>query len=145
MSDECDRIKDEFSKTRDQVTALQRNLDHLREAHTKLTDEQKLLKEDGQNKDLTITNLKDNLVAVRKIAKKYKTQCEDQIKELQTVREQSEQRSIDDAASVECQEQLNRLEQEGRVQQLEAGHAGQIAELNQQIAAVNEDNNKLRK
>lgn len=127
------------------MAAVQRDLDHLRDAHTKLADEHKSLKEDGQNKDLTITNLKDNLVAVRKIAKKYKTQCEDQIKELQTVREQNEQRSIEDAASVERQEQQNRSELEGRVQQLEAGHAGQIAELNQQIAAVNEDNNKLRR
>lgn len=141
-------MKDELSKTRDQVSALQRDLDHLRESHTKLVDEHKSQKEDGQNKDLTITNLKDNLVAVRKIAKKYKTQCEDQIKELQTVREQSEQRSIDDAASAERQEQViadNRSELEGRLQQLETGHAGQIAELNQQIATINEDNNKLRR
>lgn len=128
--------------------ALQRELDHLREDHAKLTDNHKTIVEDGQEKDRNINGLRENLVAVRKIAKKYKTQAEEQTIELQKMREQIDQQSREDAAKAERQEQLladNRTELEDRLQQIETSHDTKIAELNQQVAAINEDNNKLRR
>lgn len=88
QKDELDRLNEEVSNLRNQVTTLNNDLAQIRTDNTKLYDEHKVLNEDATAKEAMITDLKNNLVQIRKIAKKYKTQCEEQLKELESLKQQ---------------------------------------------------------
>lgn len=144
QSEEIARLREEINSLQSQVSTLSQTLEQIQEKHKNLVEENRLLTEDTASKDVTITDLKNNLIQIRKIAKKYKTQCEDQTKELEALKQQEVAENI----TPERQEQLRqegRSELEQRLSQLEQNHKERLEELNQQVASVTEANDGFKK
>lgn len=149
QNEEIARLKDSVSSLQTQVTNITQTLEQTTENLNKLTEENRLLTEDTASKDVTITDLKNNLVQIRKIAKKYKTQCEDQLKEIDNLKEQMEAlKTVPENISEERQEQLReegRSELQQRIVELEETHKQKLDELNQQVVSVTGDNENCKK
>ncbi|KAI4471104.1 nucleoprotein tpr-related [Holotrichia oblita] len=147
QKEDLDRLNEEVSSLRNQVTTLSSDLTQNRTEHGKLTEEHKALTEEGIAKEAMITDLKNNLVQIRKIAKKYKTQCEEQSKELESLKQQL-QESKESEIPADKQEQFRqegRSEVEERLNEVEQTHQLKLDEVNQQVTTVNEENESYKK
>ncbi|XP_018575772.1 nucleoprotein TPR isoform X3 [Anoplophora glabripennis] len=141
LSEELSKTRDEVNSLQTQVTQLTNTVDQHSTEILKYKEENRLLTEDTAGKDVTITELKGNLAQVRKIAKKYKIQCEDQLKEIEALKQQGEQRESEQNSNAERQEQLmqeQRSELEERIAQMETSHKESIDTLNQQVSSTSE-------
>lgn len=149
QSEEIARLKDSVSTLQTQVNNITQTLEQTKDSLNKLTEENRSLAEETTNKDASINDLKNNLIQIRKIAKKYKTQCEDQLKEIEGLKEQCEAaKTTPENISEEKQEQLRaegRSELQQRIVELEETHKQKMEELNQQVASVTEDNENCKK
>ncbi|KRT85708.1 hypothetical protein AMK59_1937, partial [Oryctes borbonicus] len=148
QKEDLDRLNEEVSSLRNQVASLNTDLSQTRTDHTKLLEEHKNLIEDSTTKEAMITDLKNNLGQIRKIAKKYKTQCEEQSKELETLKLQLQQSKEEYEVPLDKQEQLRqegRLELEERLNQLEQSHQVKLVEITQQMTTASEENETYKK
>lgn len=139
------KLREEISNLQTQVNQLTNTVDQQSAELIKYKEENRALTEDNENKNNTIIALKNNLSQVKKIAKKYKIQCEDQDKELKQQKAQSES---DQTSSAERQEQLlqeQRSELEERITQLETTHKESIDQLNQQVSSSTEQIESYKK
>lgn len=148
QGEELTRLREEVNSLQSQVTALSQNLEQTQEKYKNLVEENRLLTEDTASKDVSITDLKNNLIQIRKIAKKYKTQCEDQLKELEALKQQYAAKQTVENITPERQEQLRqegRTELEQRITQMEQSHKERLDEMNQQIVSITEANDSFKK
>lgn len=88
QKEDLDNLNEEVVVLRTQVTTLTTDLLQIKTDHGKVSEEHRTLTEEASTKEAMITDLKNNLVQIRKIAKKYKTQCEEQSKELESLKQQ---------------------------------------------------------
>lgn len=142
QKDELDHLTEELGALRGQLSNLNQDLEQAREIQNKLTDENGNLKEDVANKNNSLNDLKNNLAQIRKIAKKYKTQFEDQGKELEALKQQNAAKELTETLTDEIKEQLRqegRTEIEARITQIEEGHNERINELNQSITSATDE------
>ncbi|KAJ8942930.1 hypothetical protein NQ318_003815 [Aromia moschata] len=148
QSEELSRLREELTSLQAQVTQLTNTVDQQSAEVIKYKEENRLLTEDTAGKDVTITELKNNLAQIRKIAKKYKIQCEDQVKEIEALKQQKEQSESEQTSTAERQEQLmqeQRSELEERISQLENTHKDNIDQLNQQVTSSSEQIENYKK
>lgn len=148
QAEEIAKLREETNNLRAQVAEISQNLEQTHEKFNKLSEENRLLTEDTAAKDVMINDLKNNSTQIRKIAKKYKTQFEDQTKELETLKAQYEARENQENITEERREQLRqegRTEVEERINQLEQSHKEKLEELSQQVVSCTEENENYRK
>lgn len=149
QSEEIAKLKDSVSSLQGKVNVLTQTLEQTNEILNKQMEENLLLREDAASKEVSINELKTNLIQIRKIAKKYKTQCEDQLKEIETLKEQCEAaKAAPESVSEEKQEQLReegRTELQQRIVEMEETHKQKLEELSQQVASITEDNENCKK
>lgn len=149
QAEEIAKLKDSVNSLQTQVSNLTQSLEQTKEGLNKLTEEHRVLSEEAASKEATITDLKNNLAQIRKIAKKYKTQCEDQLKEIETLKEQCDSlKATPENISEERQEQLReegRSELQQRINELEETHKQKLDELSQQLASITGDNESCKK
>ncbi|KAJ8928669.1 hypothetical protein NQ314_018763 [Rhamnusium bicolor] len=148
QSEELAKLREELNSLQLQVTQLTNSVDQQSAELLKYKEENRLLTEDTAGKDVTITELKNNLAQVRKIAKKYKIQSEDQIKDIEALKQQKEQRESEHSTNAERQELLmqeQRSELEERIVQLESTHKDNIEQLNQQVTSSTEQIDNYKK
>nr|CAI5828373.1 unnamed protein product [Callosobruchus analis] len=138
QAEEIAKLREEVAGLQAQVNQLQNTIDQQSAELLKCKEENRVLTEDTAGKDVALTELKNNLVQIRKIAKKYKIQCEEQTKEIETLKQQKEESENQQSSNAERQEQAlqeQRTELEERIAQLENAHKEAIEKLNEQIAA----------
>ncbi|CAH1106510.1 unnamed protein product [Psylliodes chrysocephalus] len=147
QAEELARLREEVTNLQTQVTQLTNTVDQQSAEIIKYREENRVLTEDTAAKDVNLTELKNNLAQVRKIAKKYKIQCEDQNKEIDNFKQQQQQHESDQLSSTEKQEQLEtqRSELEERVTQLENTHKEAVEQLNQEISSTTEQIDNYKK
>lgn len=148
QNEELTRLREEVCSLQSQITALSQNLEQTQEKYKNLVEENRLLTEDTASKDVTVTDLKNNLIQIRKIAKKYKTQYEDQTKELDTLKQQYAAKQTAENITPEKQEQLRqegRTELEQQITQMEQTHKDKLEELNKEVALITEANATFKK
>ncbi|CAG9816022.1 unnamed protein product [Phaedon cochleariae] len=141
QAEELSRLRQEVANLQVQVAQLTDTIDQQSGEILKFKEENRILTEDTASKDVSITELKNNLAQIRKIAKKYKIQYEEQTKELDTMKQQNKQQESEHITTSERQEQQlqeQRTELEERLTQLEIAHKEAIEQLNQQIASSTE-------
>ncbi|XP_044260460.1 nucleoprotein TPR isoform X2 [Tribolium madens] len=144
QAEEIAKLKEEMTSLQNQVQQLTQSLEQSQENNKRLLEENRLLTEHTAGKDVNITELKNNLTQIRKIAKKYKIQCEDQINEIKTLREEKEHKETEQNTN-ERQLQEQRSEMEERITQIEQSNKEVIDRLNQQIATLTEENENYKK
>lgn len=147
LKEGLDKTNEELTSVKTQLNTLLSDLEQSRSENVRIAEEQRDLTDDVAAKDVTITELKNNLAQIRKIAKKYKQQCEEQVKEIEQLRQLNE---IKDNMEVplEKQEQFRqegREESEERVSQMERSHQIKLNEVAQQISVVTEENDNYKK
>ncbi|VEN40791.1 unnamed protein product [Callosobruchus maculatus] len=138
QAEEIAKLREEVAGLQAQVNQLQNTVDQQSAELLKCKEENRVLTEDTAGKDVALTELKNNLVQIRKIAKKYKIQCEEQTKEIEALKQQKEESENQQTSNAERQEQVlqeQRTELEERITQLENSHKEAIEKLNEQIAA----------
>lgn len=148
QKEELDHLTEELGALRGQLSNLTGDLDAAREMQAKLNDENNNLKEELVTKNSSLTDLKNNLAQIRKIAKKYKTQFEDQTKEIDALKQQIGAKPETEALSDANKEQLRqegRSEADERILQLELTHSERVSQLSQQVAAAGEENGNLKR
>ncbi|CAH1278989.1 unnamed protein product [Diabrotica balteata] len=147
QQEEITRLRDEVSNLQAQVTQLTNTVDQQSAEIIKFKEENRGLTEETAAKDTTINELKNNMAQVRKIAKKYKIQCEDQTKEIASLKQQNEQHESEQVSSIEKQELLEnqRSELEEKVTELERSHKETIDQLNQEVSSTTEQIENYRK
>ncbi|KAL3284423.1 hypothetical protein HHI36_018582 [Cryptolaemus montrouzieri] len=149
QAEELNKLKEEVALLRTQITNMNSTLEQVQEQNKKLSDENKLIQEDGANKDVTINELKNNLTQVRKIAKKYKIQFEDQTKEMETLKQQqAEQKELLQNENTQREEQLkneHQVELEERMSQMEQRNKEVLEQLNQQVLEMTEENENQKR
>ncbi|KAK9892640.1 hypothetical protein WA026_021017 [Henosepilachna vigintioctopunctata] len=147
--EELSRLKEEIALLRTQINNMHSTLEQVQEQNKKLTDENKLLVEDSSNKDVTVNELKNHLTQVRKIAKKYKIQCEDQSKEMETMKRQlTEQRDALQSETSQREEQLKSEHQallDERTSQMEQRNKEVMEQLNQQVLDMTEESENQKR
>nr|CAH7750846.1 unnamed protein product [Callosobruchus chinensis] len=138
QAEEIAKLREVVAGLQTQVNQLQNTIDQQSAELLKCKEENRVLTEDTAGKDVALTELKNNLVQIRKIAKKYKIQCEEQTKEIETLKQQKEESENQQSSSAERHEQVlqeQRTELEEKITQLENAHKEAIEKLNEQIAA----------
>ncbi|XP_074025813.1 nuclear basket protein megator isoform X2 [Leptinotarsa decemlineata] len=148
QAEEIARLRDEVTSLQAQVTQLTNTVDQQSGEILKYKEENRIITEDTAAKDVSITELKNNLAQIRKIAKKYKIQCEDQTKEIENLKQQSKQHDSEATINAEKQEQLlqeQRTEMEERMSQLESTHKDTVDLLNQQVTSSTEQIDNYKK
>ncbi|XP_044766896.1 nucleoprotein TPR isoform X2 [Coccinella septempunctata] len=149
QGEELGKVKEEIALLRTQISSTNTNLEQLQEQNKKLTEETKSMQEEGVSKDATINELKNNLTQVRKIAKKYKIQCEDQTKEMETLKQQqAEQKESLQSETSQREEQIkneHQLELEERLNQMEQVNKEVIEQLNQKVREMTEENENQKR
>ncbi|XP_022906241.2 nucleoprotein TPR [Onthophagus taurus] len=147
QKEEMDRMSEELTTLRTQVNNLTTDLLASRNDHIKLTEEHRVLTEEFAAKDTILVDLKNNLMQIRKIAKKYKSQSEEVTKELEELKKQQANQDQADVP-IDKQEQLRqegRAEIEERLTQMEVAHQAKIDEMNQQVSSATEENDSSKK
>ncbi|KAJ8922301.1 hypothetical protein NQ315_004243 [Exocentrus adspersus] len=148
LSEDLSKLREEVVSLQAQITLLNNIVDEQSAEIIKFKEENRVLTEDTAGKDVTITELKNNLAQIRKIAKKYKIQCEDQLKEIENLKQQKEQTETEQTSNAERQEQLiqeQRSELEGRINQLETNHKEAVDQLSQQVTSSSEQIESYKK
>lgn len=148
QKDELNHLTEELGALRGQLSILTQDLEQAREIQTKQTEENNNLKEELTSRNNSLNDLKNNLAQVRKIAKKYKTQYEDQTKEIETLKQEIAAKANEEILTDESKEQLRqegRSELEQRISQLEETHNEKIGQLNQQITQAADENENFKK
>lgn len=148
QTEEIARLREQVQNLQTQVSQLTQNLEQQNQANVKLTEENRVLTEDVAAKDISVSELKNNLTQVKKIAKKYKTQYEDQVKDLDALRQQTEQSQSEQNQTAEKHTQLleqQRSEHEDKVTQLENTHKESLDQLNQQVSSSQDQIEALKK
>lgn len=149
QSEEISRLRDSVSSLQSQVNNITQTLDQTKDNLTKLTEENRTLTEDATTKDTTINDLKNNLTQIRKIAKKYKTQCEDQLKEIESLKQQVEAaKELAEEIPEERQEQFRqegRSEMQRRMNDLEESHKIKVDQMHQRVFSMTEENDNCKK
>lgn len=148
QTEEITRLREQVQNLQTQVSQLTQNLEQQNQANVKLTEENRVLTEDVAAKDISVSELKNNLTQVKKIAKKYKTQYEDQVKDLDSLRQQTEQSQNEQSQTAEKHTQLleqQRSEHEEKVIQLENTHKESLDQLNQQVSSSQDQIEALKK
>ncbi|XP_068911983.1 nucleoprotein TPR-like isoform X2 [Tenebrio molitor] len=144
QSEEINRLKEDFGSLQNQLQQLAQTLEQTQERNKQILEENRLLTEHTAGKDVNITELKNNLTQIRKIAKKYKIQCEDQINEIKTLKEEKELKESEQSSN-ERQLQDQRTELEEKIVQMEESSKEATEKLNQQIAALTDENDNYKK
>ncbi|EFA01249.2 nucleoprotein TPR isoform X2 [Tribolium castaneum] len=144
QAEEIARLKEDMTSLQNQMQQLTQSLEQTQDSNKRLLEENRLLTEHTAGKDVNITELKNNLTQIRKIAKKYKIQCEDQINEIKTLREEKELKETEQNSN-ERQLQVQRSEMEERISQIEQSNKDVIERLNQQVATLTEENENYKK
>lgn len=144
QAEEIAKLHAEIDNLRSQLAEISQNLDQAQEKFNKLSEENRLLTEDIASKDVMINDLKNNLIQIRKIAKKYKTQFEDQVKEIETLKAKENEENITEERREELRQE-GRTEVEERISRLEQTHKEKLDELNQQVVSCTEENDNYRK
>ena len=147
LKEELDKANEELASVKTQINTLTNDLEQSRSENVRIAEEQRDLTDDVAAKDVTITELKNNLAQIRKIAKKYKQQCEEQVKEIEQLRQLNELKDNMEVP-LERQEQFRqegREESEERVSQMERSHQIKVNEVMQQINVVTEENENYKK
>ncbi|XP_063920607.1 nucleoprotein TPR isoform X2 [Zophobas morio] len=144
QSEEISRLKEESTLLQSQVQQLTQSVEQSQDTNKRLLEENRVLTEHTAGKDVNITELKNNLTQIRKIAKKYKIQCEDQMNEIKTLREEREAKE-NERNSSEQQLQEQRSELEERINQMEQANKESIEKLNVQVTSLTEENENYKK
>lgn len=145
---ELNHLTEELGALRGQLSNLTQDLEQAQDVRNKLTDENNNLKEEVTSKNNSLNDLKNNLAQIRKIAKKYKMQFEDQTKEFDAIKQQLENKSTAENITDESKELLRqegRSELEQRITQIEQTHTERINQLNQQVTTANEETENYKK
>ncbi|RZC36097.1 nucleoprotein TPR, partial [Asbolus verrucosus] len=142
--EEINRLKEEFGSLQNQMQQLTHTLEQTQESNKRILEENRLLTEDTAGKDVNITELKNNLIQIRKIAKKYKIQCEDQMKEIKTLKEEKELKENEQSLN-DRQMQEQRTELEEKILQMEQSHKEINEKSSQQITSLSEENDNYKK
>ncbi|KAL1517690.1 hypothetical protein ABEB36_001425 [Hypothenemus hampei] len=148
QSEEIARLREQVSGLQSQVTQLSETVEQQNQQNAKITEENRILTEDVTSKNHSISELKNNLTQVKKIAKKYKTQCEDQVKDIESLRQQNEQTQIEQNQNTEKQNQLleqQTFEHQVRVRELETTHRESVDQLTQQVSSGQEQIDALKR
>ncbi|XP_050308541.1 nucleoprotein TPR isoform X2 [Anthonomus grandis grandis] len=148
QSEENGKLKEQVARLQSELTQITEQLEQQNQNNAKLTEEVRVLTEDIAAKDVAISELRNNLAQVKKIAKKYKTQCEGQIKDIESLRQANEQSQSEQTESTEKQNKLleqQRAEHEEKVNQLETSHKESIEDLNQQVTSSQDQIETLKK
>ncbi|KAK4876820.1 hypothetical protein RN001_009326 [Aquatica leii] len=148
VCEELEHAKSELAKVKDQVSQFTHELEQTKENYTKLIEDKSKIESDLAQKSETVRDLKNNLLAVRKIAKKYKQQCEELTAAMDALKLENEEKSKNDALTAEKQQQLvieERTELQERMSQLEQTHNEKIEQLTLQINTANEETNTYKK
>ncbi|CAH0546355.1 unnamed protein product [Brassicogethes aeneus] len=148
QSEEISKLKEDLSSLQTQMQQVTTNLDQCQQNNKKVSDEVRVLTEDTASKEAVITDLKNNLAQIRKIAKKYKIQYEEQMKEMEQLKQEKSELEGAISNGAEKQEQLiqeQRSDHEGRLSQLEQQHREAVEQLNQQIQTTNEELENVKK
>ncbi|CAH1134187.1 unnamed protein product [Ceutorhynchus assimilis] len=125
LVEEVSRLKEQVALLGSNLKQVQENRDEVNKTNAKLTEDNRLFSEELAVKETSVTELKNNLAQVKKIAKKYKTQYEEQVKEIEIMKEQqSEQMS-----TMEKQLELEKVGLEDRLSQLEISHKEALEQL----------------
>ncbi|XP_060520751.1 nucleoprotein TPR isoform X2 [Cylas formicarius] len=146
--EEISKLRSEVSTLQNQVSELTQQVEMQTQTHNELTEKYKILMEDSVSKEITIQELKNNLAQVKKIAKKYKNQYETQVKDIESLKQQNEQKESEQNTNAEKQNQLmeqQRSEHEERISQLETTHREAVEQLNQQAVSSQEQVDNLKK
>lgn len=120
---------------------LTQELTTTKDQYGKLKLEHQAFVKDSEAKS---TGLQNNMIQIRKIAKKYKTQCEDNTKELEQMRAQLEAGASAETLNDEIREQLRqegRVQVEQRVAELETNRE----DLVKQVENLTDENENLKK
>lgn len=148
QKDELNHLTEELGALRGQLSNLTQDIQQARDIQNKLTDENNNLREEVTNKNNSLSDLKNNLAQIRKIAKKYKTQFEDQTKEIDALKQQIEVKSTIETISDDGKELLRqegRSEVEQRINQIEQTHNERVNQLSQQVTTANEETENYKK
>ncbi|XP_045464850.1 nucleoprotein TPR isoform X2 [Harmonia axyridis] len=149
QAEELNKIKEEVAALRTQISNTNTTLEQVQEQSKKQADDIKSMQEEGESKDATINELKNNLTQVRKIAKKYKIQCEDQTKEMETLKQQqAEQKESLQQETSQREEQIKNEHQvalEERLNQMEQVNKEVIEQLNQKVQEITEENENQKR
>ncbi|XP_066254200.1 nucleoprotein TPR isoform X1 [Euwallacea similis] len=148
QSEEISRLREQVQSLQYQASQLSESLDQQTQNNLRLSQENRSLTEEIGAKDNSISELKNNLTQVKKIAKKYKTQYEDQVKDIESLRQQNEQSQSEQSQNAEKQIQLleqQKNEHEERVSLLETSHKENVDQLNQQVSSSQEQLDSLKK
>ncbi|KAF5304003.1 hypothetical protein FQA39_LY01788 [Lamprigera yunnana] len=147
VNENLDQAKGELLKFKEQVTQLTQELDQIKESNAKLIEENNKFQSDCAHKNETVVDLKNNLLAVRKIAKKYKQQCEDLTVAMEALKQENEEKTNSVLAAEKQQQSVcdERIELQERVAQLEKDHSEKIEQLTREITSANEESNTYKK
>ncbi|KAF5305601.1 hypothetical protein FQR65_LT07681 [Abscondita terminalis] len=148
ISEELEQAKSELVKVKEQVTQFTQELDQTKENYAKLIKEKSKIETDLSTNSETLNDVKNHLSAVRKIAKKYKQQCEELTASIDTLKHETEEKAKSDALTTEKQQQQfneERAELQERILQLEQSHSEKVEQLGQQITSANEETNTYKK
>ncbi|VEN38999.1 unnamed protein product [Callosobruchus maculatus] len=135
---EMAKLLEEVAGLQAQVGQLQNSIDQQSSELLKCKEKNRVLTEGTARKDVALTELKNSLVQVINVSKKYKIQCEEQTKQIETLKQQKDESKNQQSSNAEREEkvlQKQRTELEGRITQLENAHKEAIKKLNEQIAA----------
>ncbi|XP_056646603.1 nucleoprotein TPR isoform X2 [Diorhabda sublineata] len=145
--EEIARLREDVSNLQAQVTQLTSTVDQQSAEIIKFREENRVLTEDTAGKDVTISDLKNNLAQIRKIAKKYKIQYEEQSKELETVKQQNQQYKSEQSSNADKQAMLQNQcsELEEKVHQLEISHREQVENMNREITSTTDQIDHFKK
>ncbi|CAG9856760.1 unnamed protein product [Phyllotreta striolata] len=146
-ADELARLRDDVAALQAQVAQFTSTVDQQSVELFKVKEENRVLSEDAGAKEASLGELRNNLLQVRKLARRYKIQCEDQTKEIETFKQQRQQHETDQVSNNEKREQMEsqRVELEERIGQLENSHKESLTQLNQDISSLNEQIENYKK
>ncbi|XP_019755756.1 nucleoprotein TPR-like isoform X1 [Dendroctonus ponderosae] len=148
QADEMTRLREQVAGLQSQVSQITESLEQQNQANKNLIEENRQLTEGIATRDVSVSELRNNLTQVKKIAKKYKTQYEDQVKDIESLKQQNEQSLTEQSINSDKQTQLleqQKSEHEERVNQLETSHKESVDQLSQQVTSSQDQIDSLRK
>lgn len=148
QADDISKMKDDLAQLQTQVTQLTNTVEQQSADIIKQKGEIVILTDDAEAKLNTISGLRSNLAQVKKIAKKYKIQCEDQVKEIETLKQQKEETESEQTSNAERQEQQlqeQKSELEERMSQMESNHRDALEQLSQQVSSSSDQIENYKK
>ncbi|XP_017772857.1 PREDICTED: nucleoprotein TPR isoform X2 [Nicrophorus vespilloides] len=143
QKDEMDKLSEELGSLRTQVNNLNQDLEQSRNQMIRVNEDNRVLTENLAAKETMVVDVKNNLAQIRKIAKKYKIQAEEQLKELEILKKVAEDKQGESSSSEDAKEVKRQSDE--KITQLEQTHNEKLNEMNVRISSSVEENEQNKK